>query len=74
MSGYPNGWLVPSRNRQYSNQPGGLAKPVQEMVRDFTPSDPESDHMRATADALRAPEPLEPEMDYDDCNQPGEQT
>jgi len=74
MSGYPNGWLVPSRNRQYSNQPGGLAKPEQPMARDFSPEHPTSDHMRTMADALRTPEPLEPEMDYDDSNQPGEES
>lgn len=70
MSGFPNGWEVPSRNRWHSNQPGGLAQPEQPMVRDFTPEHPASDHMRSMADALRQPEPLEPEMDYDDSNQP----
>jgi hypothetical protein len=74
MSGYPNGWEVRTRNRQYSNQPGGLAQPEQPMVRDFTPNHPQSDHMRGMADALRAPEPMEPSMDYDDSNQPGEES
>ena len=70
MSGYPDPYKVPTRNRQYSNQPGGLAKPEQVMVTEFTPSSPQASHMRAQADALRQPEPLEPQMDYDTSNQP----
>jgi len=70
MAGYPQQWSVASRNRWHSNQPGALAKPVQEMVSDFTPGDPTADHMRLTADALREPEPLEPSMDYEQSNAP----
>ena len=70
MAGYPTEYSVPSRNRQYSNQPGGLAKPVQEMVREFTPSSPLSNPMRLMADALRAEEPLENSMNYTESNQP----
>lgn len=70
MAGYPDQYKVPSRNRQYSNQPGGLAKPEQEMASDFSPSHPRSQHMRRQADALRAEDPLENSMNYDECNQP----
>ena len=72
MAGYPKKWEVPTRNRQYSNQPGGLAKPEQVMATEFTPESPKANHMRAMADVLRAPEPLENEMDYAESNQPGE--
>ena len=70
MAGYPTEYKVPSRNRQYSNQPGGLADPEQVMATDFTPDSPESNHMRAIADALRTPEPVETEMNYGISNQP----
>jgi hypothetical protein len=72
MSGYPNSWEVKTRNRHYSNQPGGLAKPEQEMVRDFSTSSPKSSHMRMQADALRSEtDPLiENAMNYEESNQP----
>ena len=73
MAGYPNEWEVRQRNRQYSNQPGALAEPVQEMVREFSPSDPIADHMRGIADTLRQPAQGY-DMDYDDSNQPQEET
>jgi hypothetical protein len=72
MSGFPDAYSVPTRNRHYSNQPGGLAKPEQVMVTEFTPSSPQADHMRSQADAMRATEPLESGMDYAESNQPGE--
>lgn len=71
MAGFPNEWEVRQRNRQYSNQPGALAEPVQEMVREFSPTDPISDHMRGVADALRKPAQGY-DMDYHDSNQPQE--
>jgi hypothetical protein len=46
MAGYPDEWNVPSRNRQYSNQPGGLATPEQVMATEFTPESPQANHMR----------------------------
>ena len=70
MAGFPDYWEVRTRNRQYSNQPGGLAKPVQEMVREFSPSSPKSQHMRAIADVLRSEAPLENSMNYQESNQP----
>ena len=70
MSGYPDEYKVPTRNRQYSNQPGGLAEPEQVMATEFTPSSPQAQHMRSQADALRASEPIEVEMDYEQSNQP----
>lgn len=70
MAGYPNGWSVPSRNRWHSNQPGGLAKPEQEMVRDFEFDSPESNHMRMTAEVMRTPDPVEVDMDYEESNVP----
>ena len=70
MAGYPDQYKVPSRNRQYSNQPGSLSRPEQVMVRDFDPSDPISNHMRMTAEALRSEESIETEMDYTESNQP----
>ena len=70
--GYPNGWEVPSRNRQFSNQPGGLAEPEQVMVRDFEPEDPRSDHMRYAADLLREGPSVEDSMDYNESSQPDE--
>jgi hypothetical protein len=72
MAGYPDEWNVPSRNRQYSNQPGGLATPEQVMATEFTPESPQANHMRAIADVLRTPESTEVEMDYEMSNQPGE--
>lgn len=73
MPGYPDEWEVRQRNRQHSNQPGGLAEPVQEMVREFTPSDPIANHMRGIADSLRQPSQGY-DMDYHDSNQPQEDT
>ena len=70
MSGYPDGWNVPTRNRQYSNQPGGLAKPEQVMVREFTPESGQGEHMRMQAEALRAGPDIEVSMDYEISNQP----
>lgn len=70
MAGYPDYWEVRTRNRQYSNQPGSLAKPEQTMVSDFTPHSPESNHMRMQADALRSEPSIEEEMNYEDSNQP----
>ena len=72
MAGYPDRYKVPTRNRQYSNQPGGLAKPEQVMAREFTPESPESSHMRMTADALREEPSIESSMDYESANQPQE--
>ena len=72
MAGFPQEHEVRERNRQYSNQPGGLAEPVQEMVREFSPSDPIADHMRGVADELRKPAQGY-DMDYDDSNQPQEE-
>ena len=72
MSGYPDQYKVPTRNRQYSNQPGGLAKPEQVMIREFTPESPESSHMRMTADVLRAEPSVESDMNYSEANQPEE--
>ena len=72
MSGYPDEYKVPTRNRQYSNQPGGLAEPEQVMAREFTPESPESNHMRMQADALRAEPSVEVEMSYETSNQPEE--
>ena len=70
MAGYPDEWKVPTRNRQYSNQPGGLAKPEQVMATEFTPESPIADHMRMQADALRSEPSIEVEMDYSMSNQP----
>lgn len=72
MAGYPEQWEVPSRNRQYSNQPGGLYQPEQVMAREFTPSDPIADHMRGIADTLRQ-EPQGFETDFRISNQPLEE-
>jgi hypothetical protein len=72
MSGYPDEYKVPTRNRQYSNQPGGIATPEQVMAREFTPESPVSNHMRMQADALRAEPSVEIEMDYESSNQPEE--
>ena len=73
MSGYPNNFEVRTRNRWHSNQPGGLAQPEQTMVRDFTPEDPMSDHMRFVADELRKPAQGF-DMDYRESNQPLERS
>lgn len=70
MAGFPDEWQIPSRNRQYSNQPGSFAKPEQVMATDFSPDSPESNHMRATADALRQEPDIEVDMDYEISNQP----
>ena len=72
MSGYPDEYKVPTRNRQYSNQPGGLATPVQVLAREFTPESPLSYLMRMQADALRAEPSVEVEMDYETSIQPEE--
>lgn len=64
MSGHPDEWSIAIRNRTHSNQPGGLGQPEQEMVRDFSPSDPIADHMRSIADGLRGTE-----MNHDQTNQ-----
>ena len=70
MAGYPQNWEVRTRNRQYSNQPGSLAKPEQEMVRDFSFDSPESTHMRGMAELLRTPDSVEAERDYTESNVP----
>jgi len=72
MAGYPDSWEVPSRNRQYSNQPGGLYVPEQVMVREFTPEDPIADHMRNIANEMRS-EPQGFETDFGISNQPLEE-
>jgi hypothetical protein len=70
MAGYPDEWKVPTRNRQHSNQPGGIAVPEQPMARKFTPESPKSDHMRLVAEELRKKPEVEVEMDYEVSNQP----
>ena len=70
MAGYPDEWNVPSRNRQYSNQPGGLMKPEQPMATEFRPQNPKSDHMaRLAAEIRQYPDP-EPDMNYEQANFP----
>jgi len=71
--GYPDEYQIPSRNRQYSNQPGHIAEPEQEMARDFSPEDPQSDHMRSVADELRK-SAQGYDMDYLEANQPLDDT
>ena len=70
MAGYPDEWKVPSRNRQYSNQPGGLASPEQPMIREFTPESGQGDYMRMVADVIRSEPSVEADMDYEISNQP----
>ena len=66
MAGYPKEFEVRTRNRPDANQPGGLMKPEQTEVTEFTFDFPTSVHMSALADAIRHSPP--PEPDYEEAN------
>ena len=68
MSGYPDIYSVPTRNRTGSNQPGSLSDPHSRYTFDSLPAQ-QSKMTLMAAEIRQYPDP-EPDMDYEQSNFP----
>ena len=68
MSGYPDIYSVPTRNRTGSNQPGSLSDPHSRYTFDSLP--PQQSKMTLMAAEIRQYPDPEPDMDYEQSNFP----